>query len=434
MWPLEGILLLEGAKLPALKMLKPRNAGEVSSIVRLASKHRACLLVRGGGSNVVGAIMPVKCCAILDLSRLSSILLFDEDNLVLHVEAGALVSQVEDWLNSRGYTLYYQPQSLHLASIGGSIAMLGSGAYAPGRGNIEDAVLWLDVVLADGSTVRLGSHRNPRGQVGPGLVSLFTGSEGIFGIIVAVGLRVRLLPAYRVRRAYLMPDLSRAFQAARRLTLWLQPHLLRVQDSDEANLVYGVGRPVLLLGVEGEDPELVEAQAQYADRVSLSLGGERRDGLYEKWWEHRFDYDKYLEMLGPAGLWIDTIDAAAHWGVLDKVVQNVKSSVAEVPGVIAVLSHAGHFYPTGGALYFTVAMERSVDTYWNVWRKAVDAILGAGGSITHQHGLGLLRLQWVWDELGEQYRLICRLKRLFDPEWILNPYGLAAGCRSCREG
>lgn len=434
MWPLEGMLLLEGAELPAPMILNPSTAEEVSLIMRLAWRHRVCIILRSGGSNVVGASLPSMCCAILDLSRLSRIVSLDEESLVLHVEAGALVWQVEEWLNKHGYTLSYQPQSIHLASIGGSIAMLGSGAYAPGRGNIEDILLWLDVVLPDGTRIRLGSERSPRGQVGPGLAKLFAGSEGLFGIIVAAGLRVRPLPSHVAQRAYVMPGLAEAFQAAKRLTLWLQPQLLRVQDPDEASLVYGLGKTVMLVGIEGDDRELVEAQASYADRVAQGLGGEPEEGLYEVWWKHRFDYDRYLEMLGSAGLWFDTIDSAAHWAALERVVSNVKSRVSRVPGVVAVLSHAGHFYPTGGALYFTVAMERNVAVYWKVWREAVDAIRGSGGSITHQHGLGVLRLAWAWNELGDQYRLICRVKELLDPHRVLNPYGLAAGCRSCREG
>jgi alkyldihydroxyacetonephosphate synthase len=127
-WPLA--ILLEKMGLwgfRAKAVLFPESVEEVSGLVRLAGEHGVCIIPYGGGSSVTGAASPREGCVILSLSRLNRILEFSEEDLIVTVEAGALLREVELWLNERGYTLRYTPQSFDIASVGGSIATGGVG-------------------------------------------------------------------------------------------------------------------------------------------------------------------------------------------------------------------------------------------------------------------------------------------------------------------
>ncbi len=427
MWPLE-MLMVEAGWRPRPPIVRAMDVSAVSNILREATRHGVCIIPRGGGSNVVGAGYPAQCCVLLDLTSLDRILGFSPEDLYVYVEAGIYVSKLEEWLNKRGYTLSYHPQSSLLATIGGSISMLGSGAYTPGRGNVEDLVLWLDVVLASGEEITVGSTRSPRGWEGPGIKHLFIGAEGSLGVIVAAGLRIRPKPAIVVDKAYAMPGFQEALEAAKKLTLWGRPSIIRVIDKTEAMLLHNLDKALLLVRLEGDDEELIEAEERYVDRVAQGLGGSERDEVFQHWWRTRQRYDDYVAQLWSAGLWFDTIDTAGYWSILARLNQRLIDELFSLKGVVAVFSHAGHFYVNGGSLYHTVVMERNPHVYWRVWRKAVEIAMEEGASITHQHGYGLLRGKWTPSALGDNYTIYCLVKKVLDPEKVLNPYGLPARC------
>lgn len=426
MWPLWPLLVEKGFR-PRAYVAKPRSRGAVERIVEAAAEAGACLVPRGGGSNVVGASPPLGCCLILDLRMLDKILWFSGEDLVVHVEAGAVVSKVEEWLNRRGYTLGYHPQSQSLATVGGSIAMLGSGALAPGLGNIEDMVLWLETVIPGLGTVTLGSRNSPRGWEGPGVKHLFIGSEGSLGVVVSAGLRVRPLPEFTGALAYRLPGFREGLEAARRLTLWRGARLLRLLDPSEASMLYGVDGAVLMVEVEAPDRGLLEAMEGYVEKVASASGGSRVEGVYEKWARARYMYDEHVRQLWSAGLWVDTIDTAAPWSRVEDLNRRLLEDLAGIPGVVAVMSHAGHFYSGGASLYHTVVMERRLDTYWRVWSRVAEAVRQLGASITHQHGWGLLRKPYL-GFLGGNYRVFCRVKNTLDPGNVLNPNGISSRC------
>ncbi len=431
MWPLEMMLVERGWR-PRAKVLRPLSRMAVARVVDMASRLGACIAPRGGGSNVVGASLPLPCCALLDLTGLDKVLDFSGEDLYIHVEAGARVWSVEEWLNQRGYTLGYHPQSIKLATIGGSIAMLGSGSLAPGIGNIEDIVLWLDVAIPGMGLARLGSHTSPRGWTGPGVKHLLIGSEGGLGVIVSAGLRVRPLPRHLEARTYAFPSFSNAMSAAREAALWGVARMLRVVDPSESPL-YGAEGALLLAEVEAPGNGLLSSQLSYLDSLASRHGGERVEGVYERWISSRHGYDSYLRELWSMGLWVDTIDTAAMWSKVALLNEELKRSLSRVPGVVMVMSHSGHIYPSGASLYHTVVMERRLDTYWRVWTTAAEVTRRIGASFTHQHGWGMLRKHGL-DMLGDNYRVYCRVKEALDPGWSLNPLGLPSRCQRSGEG
>ncbi|MCE4599964.1 MAG: FAD-binding oxidoreductase [Desulfurococcales archaeon] len=420
MWPLNIIRAYKGEALdlPSL-VVYPESVEDVTHIVRLAASHKACIVPICGLSNVVGSTTPGECCVAVSLSRLDKILELREEDRLVVVEAGLKVSELEEWLNKRGFTLAYRPQSERLACIGGSISTLGAGAYSPGYGNIEDVVLWLDVVDRRGEMIRVGSDRNPRGLILPGVNNVFLGAEGGYGIIVRTGLRVRELPEEEADLSYTLPSFADAISVARRAYSWSTPLMMRIQDSSESLLHYGIEDTMLLARIAGPR-SIVEGQRRYLEAIIRAAGGREAPGLVEKWWRNRLSYAGSVKTVLDMGLAFDTIDQAAYWSVLPRLHSLLLENLARIEGVSLAFSHASHFYPNGGSLYTTVVFERDPQVYWRVWDVATETALKAGASIVHHHGFGLLRRRWAAFEYGGSLKLACAVKRALDPGNLFN--------------
>ena len=424
-WPL--LAVAGKAPLPSL-VVKPSSPEEAALVVDLASKAGACIIPRCGGSNVVGAALPGRCCAVLDLSRLDKVKNVDSESRVAVAEAGAVIADVEAEARRHGLTTALRPQSEDIACIAGLVSMMGSGAYTPGYGNVEDVVQWVEAAIPGLGVVRLGSARNPRGRIGPGVWALLHGSEGSLGVILTVGLRLRDAPASIEARAFRFDSFDKALRVAEKLVQWNPPLTLRVLDEAEASL-HGLKGAVMLLEYAG-DPEVAEALASWAARVAGSLGGEDLGPEpVREWWESRSRYREYSKMVVESGMAYDTIDLAASWPSLRTLHELVAKRLSQTQGVAYHFSHASHFYPGGGSLYVTVVMERSHTTYWRVWRTVIEAAREAGASIVHHHGFGALRLAWAKSELEGSLKLYCAIKKALDPAGILSPSGLAGLCR-----
>ncbi len=307
------------------------------------------------------------------------------------MEAGAIVADVEAEARRHGLTTALRPQSEDVACVAGLLSLMGSGAYTPGYGNVDDVVQWLEAAIPGLGMVRLGSARNPRGRIGPGVWALLHGSEGSLGVVLTIGLRLRDAPPSIEARAFRFDSFDRALHAAEKLVQWDPPITLRVLDEAEASL-HGLKGAVMLLEYAG-DPEVAEALASWAAKVAGSLGGKDlgREPVRE-WWESRSRYREYSKMVVESGMAYDTIDLAASWPSLRSLHKLVAKRLSQTPGVAYHFSHASHFYPGGGSLYVTVVMERSAATYWRVWRTVMDPAREAGASIAHHHGFGVLRL------------------------------------------
>lgn len=429
MWTLRTLSILKGLRPdrpPGL--IRPSSPEMVAGVLRMASETGACLVVRGGGSNVVGSASPPGCCVVLDMGGLDRIRGLREDLYVVEAEAGVRIGDLEAWLRARGYTIYYRPQSMELATVGGSISTLGAGAYNPGLGNIEDLVVYLDVAMPDGSVYRLGSPGNPRGLLGPGVKWVFLGAEGSMGVIVAAGLLVRKAREHRLRASYVFPGTLRALEAAKRLSQGHMPEVLRLIDRDEAGILYGVERPILIAVYESDDPELLGALESYLDRVARGLGGSRDDEHAAAWERERLGYMERIRDLYRAGLWYDTIDVGAVWGSMASINSGVKERLRRLGGVRYVMSHMSHFYYRGGSIYFTIITDQDESVLAAAWEEALRTALSLGGSVTHHHGIGRQKLGHALRELGDSMRLICRVKGALDPGHVIySP--LTEGCR-----
>ena len=391
MWP-RAVAESLGSTVSLGPLIEPESVDEVVEVVRLASAHRACLTVAGGGSNVVGMTRAGGCCAVLDLKRLKSVGPLMEDYLVVHSMAGARVSEVEEYARRRGYTLSYTPQSIELATIGGSIATLGSGSYQPCIGNVEDVVAYIDVVFPSLGLRRLGSLVNPRGWIGPGVKHLVMGSEGGLGVVVGAGLRVRPAPRYSMGAGYIVGSFSEGVDKSRRLVAEGVASQVRLIDSDEASLTLGVDSPVVLALVESQEPRSLELKVSLVESIMGSKGSQ---DMYDEWLRERGRYQGSLELALSSGMIIDTIDVASGWDRMTLINREVKKSLSRIEGVVMVMSHASHFYPRGGSLYFIVIARRDASVIDSVWGAALEVVSRLGGSINHHHGIGRQKLEWA---------------------------------------
>ncbi len=417
----------------------PASVEEVRSLVRLATAHGIALVPFGGGTTVLGGVRPLRGphagVVTVDLGRLTRIRKTDAASLLAHVEAGISGPALEEGLEAEGLTLGHFPQSFHFSTLGGWIVTRSSGHLSGRYGRIEDMVQAVTVVTPVGD---LATRGVPARAVGPDLRELVLGSEGILGILVEAVLRVRPAPAARQRRVLLAPEFPEALGVCRSLLQQgPRPALVRLSDAEEATMILSLAGleaedvpSLLLLGFEGAPEDVEEGMSAAVGRCTeaggVDLGSEAAD-----LWEEEYYQTPYLrDDLMDRGFLVETLETATSWSRLPSLHEAVRTAVRRtldgqgIPGLL--LAHLSHAYRDGGSLYFTLLAPqvegREVEQWRGLKAAATEAILGAGGTLSHHHGIGVDHLPWLRDELGETgLRALRGLKGAVDPQGIMNP-------------
>ncbi len=425
-WPLLDLAVYRKVYTPrSVLLVRPKSVEEVSTAIILAGEAGACLVPMGGGSGVLGASAPRGGCALLDLSGLDNITVYP-DEMIVEAGAGALLSNIEREASKYDLTTALEPQSINVASLGGFISTLGAGSIQPGAGNIEDALLYVDVVLGDGSIVRLGDRKAVRGLTPFGLEHLPLGAEGTLGVVVGAGLRLRAKPRYMASATFRLPSVERGLEIARRLVSWNSPYMLRILDDRESGLLYGEYKPLLIVAyADDEDREVPGILLGKARRIVAGMGGEERSNLYREWYEKRYRYSELISLVSSMNLWFDTLEVQANWKNLPAAYRRILKALDGSPGVEAAMTHISHFYSNGGVLYYIFAVQQNPVLLGRAWRNALKAAVDAGAYPTHHHGIGLQKLQ-AFEGPRQVY---CRVKEALDPQWILNSHGPPSRCR-----
>jgi len=402
------------------------DEAEVAAVLAIAGRTGTPVTARGLGSSVTGQPLPTRGGIVLDMSGLVGEPELDERNAIVTAPAGVRGSDLEAWLNERGRTLNFFPQSLPRSSIGGWIATRATGQLSSRYGGIEEAAVGYRVLLSDGLAIDVGSR--PRAAVGPDLRELFLGSEGMFGIVTKVSLKVYDLPAWRAHDAYELPTVHAGIEAVREIfQAGLRPSLMRLYDPSEARHATG-GREsvgaVLFLTHEGLEPVGAAERAESARIVAAhggrSLGGE----MVARWYERRFDFSTVENLLAEDGGYAETIEVAHLWSGIEDLYQSLTTALA--PYADEVLGHFSHVYTHGVSLY-VILLGRAGDNQEaarrleEIWRVAMSATVSAGGELSHHHGAGLARQEFVADALGSGHEVLRRLKYALDEVSILNP-------------
>lgn len=433
-WPLAMTWALRGQLAGrAAVVVRPDRVDQVGQILALCNDAGVPVTAAAGRSGVCGASVPVHGGVVLDLCGLSGIRSVDDTSLTVDVGPGTFGDHFEAELRDRyGLTCGHFPQSMTLSTVGGWLACRGAGQLSTRYGKIEDLVVGLDVTLADGTTLRTGD--NPASATGPDLTQLFVGSEGTLGIITGARLKLHPVPTYERRGVWSVPTFADGLDLCRRLLRrGATPAVLRLYDGVESDRNYHVGteRNVVIVIDEG-DPHLVDAV--FAIVEEETAGAERLDdSIAEHWLAKRNDVAA-LEALISGGLVVDTMEVSGPWSILPAAYDATLAAIGAVPGNLAISAHCSHSYTDGGCLYFTFAgkpTERDEDDnptpegveayYRGVWDAGTRAVLAAGGSLSHHHGVGLNRSRYMAEALGNGTTVLAAVKSALDPRGILNP-------------
>ena len=433
-WPLSAAWANAGM-LPSQPQLvvTPQTPEEVALVLQSASQHRVPVVAVAGRSGVLGGTISVAGGIAIDLTGLNRIVGVDLYNNVVDVQAGVFGDVLEAALRTEHHrTLGHHPQSIALSTVGGWLACRSSGQMSNRYGGIEDMVLDVEVALPDGTLRRTGvGGASPRGALGPDLTSLFVGSEGSFGVITSALLRVHPEPTVERKSAWQVPDMATGVELARRLAQYsADPAVLRLYDLTEAQRSFGVDHPLVIAYDESPIDDL-DAHDRFLRREAAALSAvELAPALVDQWLHHRNDVSA-LATYAALGAVLDTVEISAPWSALDHIYTTVCAQVAELDGTAAISAHLSHSYTSGACLYFTMGAlpvgEPADPMAWReAWyRDAWDIIMSttseAGGSLSHHHGVGMVRGSYLRDIQPHRLELIGRLKATVDPNGVLNP-------------
>ncbi len=422
-------------------VLTPGTEDEVADVLRYCAQRRIAVVPFGGGTSVTGGLDPERgrfgAVVSLDLRRFDRLLSLDDISGEAVLGAGVTGPQAERLLGARGYSLGHFPQSFEFATIGGFAATRSSGQDSAGYGRIDDMVRGLRAITPVGV---LDVGRAPASAAGPDLRQLLLGSEGVFGVITAVRLRVHPVPETTRYEAWSFPDFASGADALRAVVqTQTGPTVLRLSDEAETGVNLAttehIGEQQITggcLAVTVFEGSAAHTESRHAETraVLAAHGGTSLGEGPARAWEHgRFGAPYLRDALLAAGALCETLETATSWSNIAKlktaVTDALTGSLGESGTAALVLCHISHVYPTGASLYFTVvaAQRGNAIEQWRTAKAAAsDAIMRTGGTITHHHAVGTDHRPWMADEVGELGVAVLRaVKDCLDPVGILNP-------------
>ena len=351
--------------------------------------------------------------------------------------AGVTGPAAERLLGEHGFSLGHFPQSFEFATMGGFAATRSSGQDSAGYGRFDDMVRGLRMITPTG-VLELG--RAPASAAGPDLRQLLLGSEGAFGIITQVRLRVHPRPATTRYEAWSFPDFATGAAALRAVVqTGTGPTVIRLSDEAETGVnlatTENIGEQQITggcLAVTAFEGSAEHTESRHAETLAVlaAHGGTSLGEAPARAWEHgRFGAPYLRDGLLAAGALCETLETATQWsnvGALKAAVTAALTDTLADSGTAAlVLCHISHVYPTGASLYFTVvaAQRGNPIEQWRAAKAAAsDAIMRTGGTITHHHAVGTDHRPWITEEVGEVgVRILRAVKDCLDPAGILNP-------------
>lgn len=436
----------------------PDSHEQCAMVIEVCAREGIAVIPFGGGTSVTGGVntpttSPSGVIA-LSTQRMNSVMGFDEESAMAHVGAGITGPRLQAALPE--WTLGHFPQSWDRASIGGFIAARSSGQASGGYGRIEDMVVSAQLATPIG-TWDVGGF--PASSQGPDLRQLVLGSEGTLGVVTSAHLRMRERPKFRDFGAAIIPgDFAQAAGVARELTRSpLRPTILRISDAAETDALVTMSLPsglagsalrnylrwrgarngsLIILGWEHTRAATLAAARAYAKDVlaehfAVWLGA--RPG--RSWERGRFHGPYLRDALLDAGYLVETFETVSPWSNLTALHHSVSAVATEVLGERSyVMAHISHTYETAASLYFTVLAGGWSDPHdsarrWiEVKRTITDALVAAGGAVSHHHGVGRDHREWLPHQLGPVgINVLQAVKAAVDPTGVMNPGALIEG-------
>lgn len=412
---------------------------EVAAVLSVCADLGIAVVPFGGGTSVVGGVEPetgdLRAVISLDLAASAALLDLDTTSLLATFGAGTTGPQAEQLLAAHGLTIGHFPQSFEYASLGGFAATRSSGQASRGFGRFDEIVHAIRVATPAGP-LALGIA--PASAAGPDLIQLILGSEGAFGIITEVTVRVRPVAAHTLYGAWTFPDFAAGAEAFRVLTQrGIRPTVLRLSDETETRINAVMGGHLLRMGgclalatFESDSSARAAHERAETDAVFAQFGAKSRGEDPARSWERgRFSSPVLRDSLMDIGVLAETLETATTWSQLAQLKTEVTAaltqSLAARGTAPVIMCHISHVYPAGASLYFTVVAALTADplAQWAHAKNAASlAIAAAGGTATHHHAIGRDHRDHLQAEIGALGIEILRgVKRTLDPQGIMNP-------------
>ncbi len=424
----------------------PRDEAELAATLDWCGSNDVKVVPFGAGSSVVWGVNPPEADAVLTLAmdRFDQVLEIDPVSRAARIQAGVYGPALEDQLRPHGFTLRHFPQSFRFSTVGGWIATRSGGHYATNHTHIDDFVESLRMLTPRGWWE---SRRLPGSGAGPSPDRMVIGSEGTLGVITEAWMRLQRRPTFRATAGVVFPSWEAGADAVRQIVqakLW--PANCRILDPAEAKRAAGLDGAASLVIIGFESAELSQ-RANIAAAVEIARGaggiigddqirvddgaGEPtgRGGAVGTWRDAFIGVELNMDI--SLGLVADTFETAITWDRWPEFDAEVRSRVGAVLSAVfgstAELScRFTHVYPDGPAPYYTwfgLGRQGSEISQWaEVKHAAAEAVLAAGGTITHHHAVGRMhRPQYDRQRPGLFADALRAAKAAVDPAGILNP-------------
>jgi alkyldihydroxyacetonephosphate synthase len=430
----------------------PADAAEVKRVLELCATEGVAVVPFGGGTSVVGGVEPLRGehsrAISLDLARLR-VVEVDRRSLTARLGAGLRGPEAEAELGKHGLVLGHYPQSFEYATVGGFAATRSAGQASSGYGRFDSLVSSVRLIAPAGD---LGTLATPHTAAGPALRELVIGSEGVFGVIPDVTVRVRPAPRQRRYEAWMAESFEAGAEIVRRLAQGPGlPDVIRISDEEETEVSLALSGPrglagslfggylglrrrrsgsLVIVGLEGDEESV-------ARRRALSVRELHRGGAVYlgqsagRSWEHGRYQGPYLrDTLMGMGAMVETLETSHTWteltGLHAAVGGAIRDSLAGQGTSGLVFCHLSHAYPDGASLYFTFISRSREGAEIEQWRQvkqaACEAIVARGGTITHHHAVGRDHAPYMEAEIGRTGLDVLRaVKAQLDPAGIMNP-------------
>jgi alkyldihydroxyacetonephosphate synthase len=431
----------------------PDTTEQVEQLVAYCTENNIPLYVYGGGSSVTRGVEPVKGGVSLDMRlRFNKVIAFNEIDQTITVQAGMSGPKLEETLQNapklfgakRAYTCGHFPQSFEYSSVGGWVVTRGAGQNSTYYGTIADIVLSQKYATPVG---RITTPHYPREATGPDLNQIMMGSEGTFGVLTEVTLKVfRWMPENRKRFSFIFKNWEIAQEAAREMMQCEAGYasVFRLSDPEETSLMlhlYNVDETplekvfkirgfkdmerCLFLGFTDGEKGFSKNVAKNIKKIARKFGGMSLTSYVTKSWEHGRFTDPYLrDTLMDFGITTDTLECSVNWSNMAQVHRDVREVCHRLPNTV-VTTHMSHCYPQGANLYFIfITRMNDSEAFKEYHTSILDAIQKSGAAISHHHGIGKMFAPWLEGYHGEtEYGVFKALKNYFDPGYNMNPGG-----------
>jgi alkyldihydroxyacetonephosphate synthase len=434
-------------------VLYPDSKEQIERIVERCAEWKIPLYVYGGGSSVTRGVECTRAGISLDMRlRFNKAVSFNEIDQTITVEAGMSGPRLEEILNSaekvfgakRPYTSGHFPQSFEYSSVGGWVVTHGAGQNSTYYGCIQDIVLGQDYATPVGT---IHTDRYPRKATGPDIDQIMMGSEGAFGVLTHVTLKVfRHMPKTTRRFSYMFKDWETGQAAAREIMQSEAgyPSVFRLSDPEETGIMmhmynvidsplrhlfnikgFRINEMSLFLGFTNGEKGFSRNCAKNVARVAKRYGGIWLSGIVTRAWEKGRFNDPYLrDTMQDFGLVMDTMECSVNWSNMSKVHREVRAYVKSRPKTIC-MTHMSHVYPQGANLYWIfIARMHDPEEYRKFHAGILDTIQKSGAAMSHHHGIGKMFGPWLEGYIGKnEYAIFRTLKNHFDPDNVMNPGG-----------